>query len=68
MHSEQNGGANIVSADGAAVDGIVSERDVVRRLHDRDDVLDAPVSEIMTSTVRTCEGTEPLTDLMQVMT
>jgi CBS domain-containing protein len=63
-----NVGALIVSVDGKTVDGIVSERDVVRRLHDRDDVLDALVSEIMTTTVRTCEGTEPLTELMQVMT
>ncbi len=63
-----NVGALIVSVDGETVDGIVSERDVVRRLHDRADVLDMPVSEIMTSTVRTCEGTEPLTELMSVMT
>ena len=63
-----NVGALIVSVDGETVDGIVSERDVVRRLHDREDVLDMPVSEIMTSTVRTCEGTEPLTELMSVMT
>ena len=63
-----NVGALIVSVDGETVDGIVSERDVVRRLHDREDVLDMLVSEIMTSTVRTCEGTESLTELMQVMT
>lgn len=63
-----NVGALIVSVDGESVDGIVSERDVVRRLHDRTDVLDILVSEIMTSTVRTCEGEEALTELMQVMT
>ena len=63
-----NVGALIVSVDGESVDGIVSERDVVRRLHDRTDVLDILVSEIMTTTVRTCEGEEPLTELMQVMT
>ena len=66
--AEHNVGALIVSADGAVVDGIVSERDVVRRLHDRADVLDAPVSEIMTSEVRTCEGDAALTALMLVMT
>ena len=32
--AEHNVGAVVVSSDGAAVDGIVSERDVVRRLHD----------------------------------
>ena len=63
-----NVGALIVSVDGETVDGIVSERDVVRRLHDNDDVLDISVSEIMTSTVRTCEGTEALTELMRIMT
>lgn len=63
-----NVGALIVSVDGETVDGIVSERDVVRRLHDREDVLDIPVHEIMTTAVRTCEGTEGLTELMQVMT
>ncbi len=66
--AEHNVGALIVSADGEAVDGIVSERDVVRRLHDRANVLDATVSEIMTSTVRTCEGDAALTELMLVMT
>lgn len=63
-----NVGALIVSINGETVDGIVSERDVVRHLHDRADVLDVQVSEIMTSKVHTCEGTDPLTDLMQVMT
>jgi hypothetical protein len=32
-------GALIVSADGTSVDGIVSERDVVRRLVEHDEVL-----------------------------
>ncbi|UUZ58305.1 CBS domain-containing protein [Nocardioides sp. B-3] len=66
--AEHNVGALIVSVDGETVDGIVSERDVVRRLHERSDILDALVSEIMTTTVRTCEGSEALTELMQVMT
>ena len=33
--AEHNIGAVVVSSDGEAVDGIVSERDVVRRLHER---------------------------------
>ena len=66
--AEHNVGALIVSADGESVDGIVSERDVVRRLNDRADVLDARVSELMTTEVRTCEGDAALTDLMRVMT
>ncbi|HXH80573.1 CBS domain-containing protein [Nocardioides sp.] len=66
--AEHNVGALIVSADGESVDGIVSERDVVRRLNDRPDVLDARVSELMTTDVRTCEGDAALTELMRVMT
>ena len=63
-----NVGALVVSSDGSAVEGIVSGRDVVRRLHEQESVLDSPVSAIMTAQVRTCEGTETLTELMQVMT
>ena len=66
--AEHNVGALVVSRDGESVDGIVSERDVVRRLREREDVLDTVVSEIMTTTVRTCEGGDALTELMQVMT
>ena len=66
--AEHNVGALIVSADGQAVDGIVSERDVVRRLNDRPDILDASVSDIMTTEVRTCEGDADLTELMRIMT
>ena len=45
----------LVVVDMGAVVGIVSERDVVRRLNDRGpQTLDAPVSEIMTTDVLTC--------------
>lgn len=66
--AEHNVGALVVSDDGERVSGIVSERDVVRRLHSDDAVMDAPVSMIMTEDVRTCTGTDGLTDLMQTMT
>jgi CBS domain-containing protein len=68
MLAEHNVGALIVSIDGTTVDGIVSERDVVRHLLDSEDVLAATVSSIMTSSVRTCEGTTLVDELMQVMT
>ena len=68
MLAEHNVGALIVSVDGTAVDGIVSERDVVRHLLDSEDVLAATVASIMTSSVRTCEGTTLVDELMQVMT
>lgn len=66
--AEHNVGALIVSSDGETVDGIVSERDVVRRLHTDPSVLDGSVESIMTRDVRTCEGDSSVTDLMQVMT
>jgi CBS domain-containing protein len=66
--AQHNVGAVVVSTDGQAVDGIVSERDVVRRLHQDDGVLDAPVSQIMTSDVRTCPPDTPVDDLRVVMT
>jgi CBS domain-containing protein len=66
--SRHNVGAVVVSADGEAVDGIVSERDVVRRLHEDDGVLEAPVSQIMTSDVRTCRPDTPVDDLRVMMT
>jgi CBS domain-containing protein len=68
MLAEYNIGALVVSSDGSSVDGIVSERDVVRRLNDDDDVLDAPVSSIMSTEVRTCSGTDTVNELMALMT
>ena len=66
--AEHNVGALVVSEDGERVTGIVSERDVVRRLHADAAVLESPVSSIMTADVRTCAGDDGLTDLMQTMT
>jgi CBS domain-containing protein len=66
--AEHNIGAVVVSGDGQAVEGIVSERDVVRRLHADEAVLDGAVGEIMTSEVHTCEPDTPLDDLRVVMT
>ncbi len=66
--AEHNVGALVVSEDGESVTGIVSERDVVRRLHADTGVLDTAVREIMTAEVRTCAGEDGLTDLMQMMT
>ena len=62
-------GALVVSVDGASIDGIVSERDIVRRLAERGaQALDETVSEIMTTEVRTCAPTDTCDDLMRVMT
>jgi CBS domain-containing protein len=66
--ADHNVGAVIVSPDGTEVGGMVSERDVVRRLNEDDAILDGPVSDIMTSVVHTCEPSHPIEELMQVMT
>ena len=66
--AEHNVGALVVSRDGAAVDGIVSERDVVRHLHSDPDLLSAEVRTIMTTEVHTCGPDADLDDLMSAMT
>ena len=66
--AEHNVGALIVSADGTSVDGIVSERDVVRRLVEHDEVLQGPVAAIMTESVETVEEQGMVDDLMMTMT
>ena len=66
--AEHNVGALVVSADGGGVDGIVSERDVVRRLHSDPDVLTATVETIMTTGVHTCAPDDQLDELMALMT
>ena len=66
--AEHNVGALIVSSDGSTVDGIVSERDVVRKLHEDEGVLADLVLTIMTSEVQTCEGSEEVDHLMKLMT
>ena len=66
--AENNVGALVVSADGSTVDGIVSERDVVRRLHENPDVLTAEVSTIMTTSVHTADPESGLDEMMSVMT
>lgn len=66
--AEHNIGAMVVmSTEGVA--GIVSERDVVRRLNERGPgLVDAPVSEIMTTDVATCTPDETVDHLTVLMT
>src|ERR1700712_2525714 len=66
--AEHNIGAVIVSGDGSAVDGIVSERDVVRKLNGNDEILDATVEQIMTAVVQPCEPGADVDELMALMT
>ncbi|WP_323101001.1 CBS domain-containing protein [Intrasporangium sp. YIM S08009] len=62
-------GAVVVSSDGTTVEGIVSERDVVRHLHSTGaGILEAPVSQIMTSEVSTGTAADDIADLAATMT
>jgi CBS domain-containing protein len=63
-----NVGALVVSEDGRRPAGIVSERDVVRRLDEDEAVLDGPVSAIMTSAIQVCDPEDSLDSLMALMT
>lgn len=57
----------VVSADGVV--GIVSERDVVRNLHEHGvELLRLPVSQIMTTMVATCSPTDTVDHLTALMT
>lgn len=67
--AEHRIGALVVSGDGSAVAGIVSERDVVRALRGSGGaLLDAPVSDVMTSDVVTTSPHEALEGVMRLMT
>jgi CBS domain-containing protein len=67
--AEHRIGAAVVSHDGRAVDGIVSERDVVRAVSDRGpSVLSEPVSAICTNEVHTSPPDAQVIDLLRLMT
>ena len=66
--AEHNVGALIVSTDGESLEGIVSERDVVRHLHTDGTVVNNTVRAIMTELVETCTPHDQLDELMEIMT
>jgi CBS domain-containing protein len=67
---DQHGvGALVVSADGRRPAGIISERDIVRRLPERGAaMLDGPVADIMVKEVRCAAPDDEVESLMAVMT
>lgn len=68
MLGARNIGACVV-IDGERLAGIVSERDVVRRLRERGaDLLTATVGDIMTATVLTCAPDDTVDHLAETMT
>jgi CBS domain-containing protein len=67
--AEHRIGALVVSSDGQRVEGILSERDIVRGLHSHGaGLLTEPVSTVMTASVRTCTLDVSVHDLAQLMT
>lgn len=67
--AEMNIGAMVVLGPGGSLSGIVSERDVVRKLHERgSSLLAQPVSEIMTTVVATCTPRDTVDHLSVLMT
>lgn len=67
--TEHNIGAVVVSSDGNHIAGIVSERDIVRALHLYGaELLDSPVSRIMTAQVRICAPDDHVDGLRRTMT
>jgi CBS domain-containing protein len=67
--AEHNIGAAVVTDGGETVGGIVSERDIVRRLHERGDaVLDGPVSAITMCQVSTCAPDDRVDEVRETMT
>jgi CBS domain-containing protein len=67
--AEHRIGALVVSADGEHIDGILSERDIARGLHEHGaGLLAQSVSSVMTAEVHTCPPTASVHELAQTMT
>ncbi len=62
-------GALVVSSDGRTIDGIVSERDIVQHLSElRHQLLEEPVSSIMSTSVHVCSPVDDVERIMNLMT
>lgn len=67
--AEHNVGALVVSTDGEHLQGIISERDVVRALaRDGAAALEQSVADLMAGEVATCDGRADTEGMMNVMT
>ena len=65
----ENIGALVVSSDGRTVEGVISERDVVRGLADEGEgLLAATVETLMTTPIRTCSPDDAVETVMLEMT
>jgi len=62
-------GAMVVSLDGKVIDGIVSERDIVRAMPGKLDMMEElHVRDIMTVGVHTCTSNATVSEVMELMT
>ena len=62
-------GAVVVTGAGGRIEGILSERDIVRAVARKGaDALSAPISAIMTSKVKTCGQSHSINQVMELMT
>lgn len=68
MLSQHKIGALVVSENGADIQGIVSERDIVRRLNTIEDFSKLSVSDLMTKEVQVCRSDDSVSSVMQMMT
>lgn len=67
--AEHRIGAVVVTADGRSIDGVLSERDIVRALARLDDrMLAATAHSLMTAEVVTCQPDTTVEELMTTMT
>lgn len=67
--AKRNVGALVVAGPDMTIQGIVSERDIVRAISSGGvTALNKPVSELMTSNVRTCTEESTVPELMELMT
>lgn len=61
-------GAVVVSNSGLDIQGIVSERDIVKGLNSSNDLEKLAVSDLMTKEVQVCKLTDTVASVMQTMT
>ena len=67
--AEKRIGALVVSSDGKSIDGILSERDIVRaQAREALDYANQTVAYLMTSNVFTCTPDTTVSDVMELMT
>ncbi|NQV81491.1 MAG: CBS domain-containing protein [Alphaproteobacteria bacterium] len=67
--AEKKIGVLVISSNGTSVDGILSERDIIRGLADQGSRIGSiPAAELMTRSVVTCAPTDTISSLMVLMT